>query len=187
MTIKFASTRDAAPIAKLILIAIQDIAYQLTGENNESDVLMRLEMFLMKEGNRFSLSRILIKAVNGKPAGMILSYHGSDASRLYKPISDHLRLLKGVSSVRIDDEADVDEYYIDAVAVSPAYQGKGYAKQLIAAAERRARELGHGKIALNVDKTNDAAHTLYRKLGYIADKEITIHHKPYCHMVKLLR
>jgi hypothetical protein len=33
---------------------------------------------------------------------------------------------------------------------------------------------------------NEGAHRLYQRLGYEADKEILIHHKPYWHMVKAL-
>ncbi|WP_239615174.1 GNAT family N-acetyltransferase [Cohnella mopanensis] len=186
MTIQTASMRDAAPLAKLILLAIQDIAYQLTGESNEENVLRQLEKFIITEGNRFSLACIQVKECDGQPAGMILCYHGRDADRLYEPIIEHLFQLGGNSNLTIDQEADEDEYYIDAIAVHPAFQGQGFAKQLIAAAERRAVELGYDKIALNVDQSNDVAHSLYRKLGYSADKQIMIHDKPYWHMVKKL-
>jgi len=186
MTIRAAGERDASSLARLILLAIQDIAYQLTGESSERDVLRQLEAFIDAEGNRFSRSCILAKVENGIPVGMILCYHGSDAERLYKPVLEHLSRKSGNPAITIDDEADEDEYYIDAIAVDPSQQGKGYAKQLIAAAENRARELGHDKIALNVDQTNEGAHALYVKLGYRADKEIKIHDKPFWHMVKSL-
>jgi len=186
MTIRQAGSGDTAALARLILLAIQDIAYQLTGEDDEGDVLRRLEAFIDAEDNRFSRSCILALEEDGRPVGMILCYHGGDAERLYEPVLEHLRRKGGDPSVTIDDEADEDEYYIDAIAVDPSHQGKGYAKRLIAAAEGRAKELGCDKIALNVDQTNEGAHALYVKLGYHADKEIPIHGKPYWHMVKRL-
>jgi len=187
MTIRQASIREAAPVAKLIMLAIQDIAYQLTGKNNEPDALKQLAQFYESEGNRFSYSCILVKEVDSEPVAMILCYHGSQAARLYQPIIDHLRLVTGNSTIEIDEEADEDEYYIDALAVNPIHQGKGYAKELIAAAERMAAELNYSAIALNVDQTNQGALRLYQKLGFKADKEIWIHHKPYWHMTKALK
>jgi len=186
MSIRPAESRDTEAVARLVLLAIQDIAFQLTGESTEPDAVRQLEAFIGSEGNRFSLSCILVKEENGQPAGMILCYHGSDAQRLYEPVLEHLRRKSGEGSVDIDDEADEDEYYIDALAVDPAHQGKGFAKQLIAAAEHRAETLGHAKIALNVEWMNESAHALYSKLGYRMDKEISIHRKPYRHMVKAL-
>ncbi|BBI32444.1 GNAT family N-acetyltransferase [Cohnella abietis] len=187
-TIKSATTQDTAPIAKLILLAIQDIAYQLTGATTEPDVLKQLEAFIAADGNRFSSSCILVKQIEDKPAGMILCYHGSDADQLNEPIIEHLKQLSpnGDAAIIIDQEADKDEYYIDALAVDPAHQGKGFAKELISAAEQRAFDRFYTKIALNVDKDNESAHSLYLKLGYEADKEITIGHKPFWHMVKWL-
>ncbi|RED64082.1 GNAT family N-acetyltransferase [Cohnella lupini] len=185
MAIRPADPSDSGPIAKLILLAIQDIANQLTGKTTESDVLRQLEAFLNVEGNRFSRSCILVEEIAGEAVGMILCYHGSDSVRLYKPILDYLRH-NGDLAASIDEEADEDEYYIDAIAVDPSHQGKGIAKRLIAAAETKAAGLGYDKIALNVEMNNSGAHALYLKLGYEANKVITIHGKPYRHMVKPL-
>ncbi|MBP1994917.1 GNAT family N-acetyltransferase [Paenibacillus eucommiae] len=168
-------------------MAIQDMAYQLTGESNQPEALKQLALFYEMKGNRFSQACIWVKEVDNELAGMILCYHGSQAVHLYQPIIDHLRQSSGNASFQIEQEADEDEYYIDALAVSPNHQGKGFAKELIAAAEWNAAELKYTKIALNVDQENLVAHRLYQRLGYEADKEIFIHHKPYWHMAKTLR
>jgi len=186
MTIKQASEADTPAIARLILLAIGDIASQLTGEADEIKILERLEAFIDAEGNRFSRSCVLVKEEAGEPAGMILCYHGKDAERLYEPVLEHLRLRTGNPGIAIDRETEADEYYIDAIAVDPRYQGQGLAKQLIGAAEQKAADSGYGKIALNVDQTNEKAHALYRKLGYEADKKISINGHSFWHMVKPL-
>lgn len=186
MTIRMATNSDATAIASLILLAIQDIGYQLTGKRTEAEVLEQLIRFYEAEGNRFSKNLILVKEIEMNIAGMILCYHGSQADLLYEPIIKHLTELEGIEDVQIDQEADVDEYYIDALAVNPVYRGRGYAKQLLAAAEQRALQLSYHKIALNVDQTNEKALLLYQRLGYAADKEITIHDRPYWHMSKML-
>jgi ribosomal protein S18 acetylase RimI-like enzyme len=186
MTIRRATYQDASAVAELILLAIKDIGYKLTGEQTESDVLEQLQRFYGKEANRFGKDLILIKEVGQNIAGMILCYHGSEADRLNEPIIEHLTQFKGIEDVQIDQEADKDEYYIDALAVSPDYQSLGYAKQLLAAAEQQALQFHYHKIALNVDQTNESALKLYQQIGYIADKVITIDNRPYWHMSKML-
>ncbi|TVX97304.1 GNAT family N-acetyltransferase [Cohnella terricola] len=186
MTIKQASAADTPAIARLILLAIGDIASQLTSETDETKILERLEAFIDAEGNRFSRSCILAKEAKGVPAGMILCYHGKDADLLYEPVLEHLRRKTGNPDIAIDRETESDEYYIDAIAVDPRHQGQGFAKQLIDAAERKAADSGYERIALNVDQTNEKAHALYSKLGYVADKQITINGHSFWHMVKPL-
>jgi ribosomal protein S18 acetylase RimI-like enzyme len=185
-TVRNVHPQETASLAKLIRLAIDDIAHQLTGTTNETDVLERLEMFIGMEGNRFSSSCILVKEIEGMPIGMVLCYHGSEASQLYAPIVEQLKAWTPDTSPLIDQESDEDEYYIDAIAVNFSYQGRGYSKELIAAAERRAVQLNYDKIALNVDQSNVKAQFLYEKLGYKTDKEVIIHRKPYWHMVKFL-
>nr|WP_220805932.1 GNAT family N-acetyltransferase [Achromobacter sp. UMC71] len=52
------------------------------------------------------------------------------------------------------------------LGVSPRFQGMGVGKQLLAALETRARQMGCCKITLEVLEGNDVAQGLYRKLGY---------------------
>ena len=186
MTIRRATNQDAQAVAKLILLAIKDIGYKLTGKQTEAEVLEQLKQFYKRAGNRFSKDLFLLKENGQDIAGMILCYHGSEEERLNQPIIAHLVQHEGIENVQIDQEAEEDEYYIDALAVSPVYQGRGYATQLFAAAEQQAIHLNYHKIALNVDQTNEKAMMLYQKLGYETDKEITINGRPYWHMSKML-
>lgn len=186
MIIRRATNQDASAVAALILLAIEDIGYTLTGKRTEAEVFQQLMRFYVDEGNRFSKDLIIVIEDGQNVAGMILCYHGSDAARLNEPIIEHLTRLDETSVVRIDQEADVDEFYIDALAVSPGYQGRGFAKQLIAAAEQLGSQLNYRKIALNVYQANENALRLYQKLGYQSVKAITIDGKPYWHMSKML-
>jgi len=63
-------------------------------------------------------------------------------------------------------EEDGDTLLLDNVAVSPAAQGKGYGRTLIAFAEEEARRLGHAELRLytNVLMTENIA--LYERLGF---------------------
>lgn len=186
MTIRKAQILDADDVVQLIYLAIKDIAYQLTGEDELDNVLLQLKSFYVEDGNRFSHHLIQVMELDQKVVGMILCYDGHEASKLYEPIWKHLHNIKQIPTPIIDTEADADEYYIDALAVAPAYQGKGIGKALFVAAEQFARQKQFSKIALNVDLLNERALALYTSLGYQADKQIIINNRPYWHMAKQL-
>lgn len=186
MTLRQAVPADAVEVVPLLLDAIQDIGYQLTGASTEEEVKERLAYFFTREGNRLSHKHVLVKELDGKAAGMILCYHGQQAEAIDKPLLERLRELNPGAAVALDKEAEADEYYIDALAVSPAWKGRGIGTELIAAAEQYAKRQGFMKIALNVEQSNTRARALYQRLGYQTDKLTTIHGKPYDHMVKML-
>lgn len=186
MSIRPARPADAPAVARLLLDAIQDIGYQLTGADTEQEVLEALAHWFEREGNRFSYTNVLVKEAEGEPAGIILCYHGSHAAAIDRPIIERLRLLHGEPSITIDKEADEDEYYIDALSVASRWGGRGFGTELIRAAEAHGQQLGYSKIALNVEAYNERARALYSKLGYTADKETIINKKTYFHMTKPL-
>ncbi|CAG7636466.1 GNAT family N-acetyltransferase [Paenibacillus allorhizosphaerae] len=186
MSIRPAQPADASAVVRLLFDAIKDIGYQLTGAATEQEVVDGLTYFFEREGNRFSYTNVLVKEAEGEAAGMILCYHGSHAETIDKPIVDRLRLVRNDPSITIDKEADEDEYYIDALAVSSEWGGRGFGTELIRAAEAHGRQLGYGKIALNVEEYNERARSLYGKLGYTADKQTIINKKTYVHMIKPL-
>ncbi|THF83769.1 GNAT family N-acetyltransferase [Cohnella fermenti] len=186
MTIRPATPRDAEPVVRLIVRAIHDIALQLTGETSEQAAARQLEQYCQTEGNRFSYRNILVKQSEGEVAGMILCYHGSDAPSLDKPIQDRLRATLGDANAVLDVEADPDEFYIDSFAVFEDYAGRGFGTELLDAAEAWAARLGHRKLALNVDYANERAHSLYLRLGYVQNKDVTINALPFRHMVKFI-
>jgi len=67
-----------------------------------------------------------------------------------------------------------DEAYIDGVAVSPAYRGRGVGAGLIAAMEAWATRQGLSIIRLEVVDANPRAEKLYRRIGFEAVREQTV-------------
>ncbi|MGD8191919.1 GNAT family N-acetyltransferase [Brevibacillus ginsengisoli] len=179
---------DKREAARLLLDAIHDIAYTLTGASTEPEVLEGLQYWFVQQGNRISYENTLVKEINGQVVGLVVFYHGRAAEMLDKPIVERLRRLFQNPEITIDKEADEDEWYIDTLSVSPDYRGRGIGSELIQAVENHVKRFDQedGKVALNVDQTNEKAHRLYRKLGFVADKEIMINNHPYAHMVTYL-
>ncbi len=64
------------------------------------------------------------------------------------------------------DQVPGDDWYVQMVAVDPDGRGQGVGTVLMAEAERRAREAGCVRLALDVDKRNTGAQRLYERLGY---------------------
>jgi len=66
---------------------------------------------------------------------------------------------------------ETDQLLIENVAVSPAFQGCGYGRTLMAHAEHLAASLGYRKTRLYANKLFAENLQLYRRLGYQVDRE----------------
>jgi len=64
--------------------------------------------------------------------------------------------------------------WINYLAVDPEHQRKGYARQIMAEAERLLRLEGCPKINLQVRKTNNAAMNFYRRIGFAEDEVVSM-------------
>ncbi|MGE6537228.1 GNAT family N-acetyltransferase [Bacillus luti] len=184
--IRKAKKTDAKAIAPLLYNALHEIAEKITGSTVETEVLLGLETWFSKERNRLSYENCFVYEQDGTAVGIIVAYHGSDATILDAPIVHHLRELHKDNSITLEKEAELDEYYIDTLSVSSAYGGKGIGSQLIEAAEIHATEQAHEKIALLVNLENTRAFSLYEKLGYQKDQIVMLVGEPYAHLVKPL-
>ena len=83
-----------------------------------------------------------------------------------------------------DKEAEKGEWYIDAIAVSPKYWGRGIASKLLDVAPKIAKKHGFSVVSLNVDKENPRAQRLYVHKGFETTHTMTIGDRVYDHMVK---
>ncbi len=78
---------------------------------------------------------------------------------LSKVMDDEYRAVKWLS-------ASVDNRYVHRLAVLPAYQGRGYARQLMDFAESRARDEGATSIRLDTFSQNKRNQRFYEQRGY---------------------
>ncbi|AFQ25111.1 GNAT family N-acetyltransferase [Bacillus thuringiensis] len=184
--IRKAKKTDAMAIAPLLYNALHEIAEKITGSTVKAEVLLGLETWFSKENNRLSYENCFVYEQDESAVGIIVAYHGSEATQLDAPIVHHLRELHKDESITLEKEAELDEYYIDTLSVSSAHGGKGIGSKLIEAAEIYATEKGHEKIALLVNLENTRAYSLYEKLGYKKDEIVMLVGEPYAHLVKTL-
>lgn len=98
-----------------------------------------------------------------------------------------LLYLDGVLAALIETIAEADHLLIENVAVSPAFQGRGLGRKLMAHAEQIAASSGFGEIRLYTNKLFTQNIELYRKLGYRIDREEMLTIGVAVHMSKPIR
>jgi ribosomal protein S18 acetylase RimI-like enzyme len=98
-----------------------------------------------------------------------------------------LLLGAGALAALIETIAEADHLLVENVAVSPAFQGRGLGRKLMAHAEQIAASLGHGEIRLYTNMLFAENIELYRKLGYRIDREEVLTVGVAVHMSKPVR
>jgi GNAT superfamily N-acetyltransferase len=63
--------------------------------------------------------------------------------------------------------------YLEDLFVRPAFRGRGYGRQLLAALARIADERGYGRVEWSVLDWNESAHRFYESLGAVPMREWT--------------
>jgi ribosomal protein S18 acetylase RimI-like enzyme len=77
----------------------------------------------------------------------------------------------GELAALIETIAEADHLLIENLAVAPAFQGRGFARRLLAHAEGVAAALGYDEIRLYTNRLFAENVSLYRKCGYRVDGE----------------
>jgi ribosomal protein S18 acetylase RimI-like enzyme len=77
----------------------------------------------------------------------------------------------GTLAALIETIPGADHLLIENVAVSPAFQGRGLGRRLVAHAEDLAASEGHAEVRLYTNKKFAENLRLYEKLGYRLDRE----------------
>jgi ribosomal protein S18 acetylase RimI-like enzyme len=184
--IRQAVASDALEAVSLIMQAIGDIAFVLTGTTDSQEAASILNDFFEQEDNRISYQNALVMEEEGKLIGVAIYYDGAKARELDVPLERAAAEKSGDSNYSIPTEAEASEFYMDALSVSPGCQGKGYGRKLIEAVCDRARKLGHHAVALLADVDNTPAKRLYERLGFCTDYTKRIAGQEYFHMVRSL-
>lgn len=86
----------------------------------------------------------------------------------------------------IETIAETDHLLIENVAVSPAFQGRGFGRKLMAHAEAVAASAGFRELRLYTNKRFDENVQLYLRLGYRIDREEDVGVGTAVHMSKHL-
>ena len=138
------------------------------------------------EKSRYHYSRALVaKNDDNVVVGVLFGYPNTEEKTLDKTLqtilADKYSYHRWLFS---DSEVFENEWYLDSIVVTDAVRGQGIGKQLIKAAEVRAKQENRETIGLNVDDANPRAQKLYTALGFEPVGKITIGKHAYTHMQK---
>ena len=180
--IKNAQKQDVKICIKLLNLAMEDIAYKLSGYDDpvKSDEI--LEKFFVSETNRLSYKNVYVYKRDDVIIAAMCAYFGGDAAQLDSEISQHLKALG--KDAQIEKECFDDEFYIDSIAVDEKFRGQGLAKELILHSFAKAKELGHKKVSLIVDINKPKVRKFYESLGFKFNTKKIINLHEYDHMIK---
>lgn len=180
--IKNAQKQDAKICIKLLNLAMEDIAYKLSGYDDpvKSDEI--LEKFFVSETNRLSYKNVYVYKRDDVIIAAMCAYFGGDAWQLDSEISQHLKALG--KDAQIEKECFDDEFYIDSIAVDEKFRRQGLAKELILHSFAKAKELGHKKVSLIVDVNKPKVRKFYESLGFKFNTKKIINLHEYDHMIK---
>ena len=180
--IKNAQKQDAKICIKLLNLAMEDIAYKLSGYDDPARSDEILEKFFKSETNRLSYKNVYVYKRDEQIIAAMCAYFGGDAWQLDREISQHLKALG--KDAQIEKECFDDEFYIDSIAVDEKFRGQGFAKELIMHSFARAKELGHKKVSLIVDINKPKVRKFYESLGFKFNTKKIINLHEYDHMIK---
>lgn len=181
--IRLAKKENAKQIVPLIVQAIGEIAFMLTGTKTYEEATPILEYYVQSEINRLSYKNCLVKVSDGRVVGVIIAYKSSKLSMLDQEMLEIISRNLKTDNASVDSEADDEDYYIDTLSVHPDYQRYGIGTELLKALIDYAIKIDEKRISLNVDQENPAALRLYEKVGFKNSKVNYIIGHPYDYLV----
>ncbi|EAK0826795.1 GNAT family N-acetyltransferase [Campylobacter fetus] len=184
--IRNATKNDAKRVIELLNLAMDDIAFTLSGTTDIQISNTILEEFFISQNNRLSYENILVFEFENEVIGAICIYESKIAKELDTPFINRLKNIGIKPNITVECNTKKNELYIDSIAVDENHRGKGVAKQLIEASFLRAKELGID-LSLIVDEAKIDVKNYYERVGFkpCGNKEI-LNHK-YIYMIKEIK
>jgi ribosomal protein S18 acetylase RimI-like enzyme len=174
-TVRPARPDEAGPVAALIYESANGMYDRLAGGASRAPRV--IERAFAEPGNNASAEVVAVADLDGEVAAAMAAFPAEEAERrawAFQRLT--LRSIppwRWAGSLwlywvggRAAPQPPNECLYIDALASDPHHRRRGAASVLLAEAERRARELGLGQLALDTSLDNRAARALYLGAGY---------------------
>jgi len=182
MHIRKATQQDAHQIATYVVLAMDDLIYNILGNITQTDAIGFIAELVAAKGNQYSYENAWVMEADDKTVvAAALVYDGGRLEELRK---DAIAKINATfqRDFQPENETQAGEMYIDTVGVHPNYQGKGLGTTLFQFlieeyAHRQKQTLG-----LLVDKDNPKAKALYVRLGFQYVKDVVFVGKTLEHL-----
>lgn len=175
----------ASHIASLIMEAMNaECCQNFAGPKHTLVDFHRMMTRLVEmEDSQYSYRNVLAAYTSGGIlAGICVAYDGGKLHQLRRRFYEAALEAFGIDYTGMTDETEDGEFYIDSLAVSSNFRGKGIASQLLQATIERGAELGIPTVGLLVDKGNPKAEALYQRLGFVYVNDSTWGGHPMRHL-----
>jgi ribosomal protein S18 acetylase RimI-like enzyme len=173
--VRKATPDDFPRTAELLHHSAADMYDRFSGGRERA--LRVLERSLARPGNASSAEVVWVVAVDGQVAGAMAAFPVDDAAPRARAF---LRVALGAAPPwrwpealylywaggRAAPSPPASAFYVDALAVDPAFRRRGAARALLAEAERQAREQSLPAVALDTTISNEPARALYASEGF---------------------
>ncbi len=171
LTIRPASKKDKEDFARLLIMSAKYFP-QLFGKNIEQ-TLQRL--FVLPK-NLFSYEHVTIAEADGHTAAMALGYGYKEKKKEnlhtgYLLFCYHWGAMISKLPTFLSFNSSVGQlakgqFYLSNIAVYPEYRGKGIGRRLMEHVQQQAQQQGYKTMVLDVEKDNNPAISLYKKIGF---------------------
>lgn len=152
-------------IAGCLLLAMEEIVFQLIGERNSQKAAEFMVYFAGRENNQYSYQNCWVAEVNGEVIAAANVYDGVAMKTLRQPVMDYIKT-RFKSDLEPEEETGAGEYYLDSLGVRPDQQGKGIGAKLLRFLLNEYVSKNGQTLGLLVDEENPGAKRLYLKMGF---------------------
>lgn len=185
MHIRKGKEADADLIASLLLLAMEQIAYEFIGEQNYVKAKSFLTAMVLHPKRQYTFDNHWIFEEENELLGLALLYDGALLSQLREPVAQYIQENFG-KAFNPEDETQAGEIYIDCIAVAPNQQGKGIGSKILEFLKEEYATKQNKTLGLLVDYTNPQAEKLYIRQGFEIVCEKTLVGKRLKHMQYVL-
>ena len=165
VTIRDARPSDAPFLAKSIMAGMHFFDFE-TDIPEEEEIFLRLVESEEREEWLYSYKNTRIAEMNGEIAGALLSYPGD----IYRDLRHKTFFELWPDLIQMeaesDQETDPGEYYLDSLAVLPAFRHRGIGRALLLDGIQKGIDLGYRQIALVADADMPHLVRLYEFIGF---------------------
>ena len=173
------ATVEDAPLISLIMME----AVGMDAMSGTAPIPSEVVEMCKRNDTLYTYEHALLCCVDGKPIGGIISYSGSQYKTRRKCTFQLIRHLLTFDIEQMQDETQDGEYYLDSLAILPAYRNRGLGRQLIERSVQYAEQMGLIPV-LACAPQNDRAHRLYSSIGFREDGHLFIFGEDYLRMTK---
>ena len=165
-TIRDARPEDAPFLAKCIMAGMHFYDFEEDMAGDAVGIFERLVECEKRTDTLYSHALTRVAEIDGVPVGSLLSYPGE----IYRELRHKAFTELWPELARMDAESDLEtgpgEYYLDSLAVLPAFRGHGIGRALIRDGIEKGFSMGYDRIALVADADYPHLIRLYSSIGF---------------------